>query len=139
MHPPQASPHLLASEVLYRFSSTAYDEWNLESVGGGTIACGIDQMASSFLAQLTQRESIPHISMLISYLSITHGGGLGLGLMDAKSRAIPDFVLTMAQATRYAKFGIKFDDGGSNLHFPTSLGDIFRRSVNSTSTFLLKT
>ena len=72
VHPPQASPHLVVSEVLYRFSSTAYDEWNLESVGGGTIACGIDQMASSFLAQLTQRESIPHTSMLISYLSITH-------------------------------------------------------------------
>jgi len=62
---------------------------------------GIDAMANSFLAKLAQWHSIPTDSMLIAYISITQGG---LGLMDASSRAFPNFVLTMCQAIRYGEW-----------------------------------
>ncbi|KAL7527629.1 LOW QUALITY PROTEIN: hypothetical protein ACHAXR_002051 [Thalassiosira sp. AJA248-18] len=95
-------PHLLGSEVLYRFTRSSHDEWNRWS-GSGPLAVGIDEMANTFLAKLAQLESTPHTSLLIAYISIAQGG---LGMMDAMSRAIPDFVLTLAHATRrFAKYG----------------------------------
>lgn len=57
-------------------------------------------MASTlFLARLTNSTALPDTSMLIAYISIAQGG---LGLMDARIRAIPDFVFTMASAVRAA-------------------------------------
>ncbi|KAL7531480.1 hypothetical protein ACHAXR_004065, partial [Thalassiosira sp. AJA248-18] len=123
-------PHLLGSEVLYRFLRSSHDAWNRWS---GPLAVGIDEMANNFLAKLTQHESIPHTSLLIAYISVAQGG---LGMMDAMSRAIPDFLLTMAHATRFAKYGISFDDDKAPLQLPRSLGDLFCRSVNVDSKFL---
>ncbi|KAL7533492.1 hypothetical protein ACHAXR_005267, partial [Thalassiosira sp. AJA248-18] len=124
-------PHLLGSEVLYRFTRSSHDEWNRWS---GPLAVGIDEMANAFLSKLTQHATIPHTSLLIAYISIAQGG---LGMMDAMSRAIPDFVLTMAHATRFAKFGISFDDDKPSLKLPQSLGDLFRCSVNNVNSKFL--
>ena len=93
------TPHLLGSEVLYSLDTTnppEYDQWN------GPLASRIHNMAKSFLATLTNTPSIPETSMAIAYISLAHGG---LGLMDPHSRAIPDFVVTMASAVKSASAG----------------------------------
>ena len=82
-------PHLLGSEVLYRFQPEFYKSWNEWT---GPLATGIDRMVESVLASLTNRRSLELDSMFIAYMTIAQGG---LGLMDAFTRAVPDFVITM--------------------------------------------
>ena len=49
-------PHLLGPEVMYCFQESTYERWNDWT---GPLSVGIHQMVNSFLAQLTQRSSIP--------------------------------------------------------------------------------
>ena len=82
-------PHLLGSEVMYCFHETGYRD--------GILSIGIGNMVNDFLAKLMFRDSIPPDSLLIAYIAITQGE---LGLMNAHTRAVLDFVLTMRQDTR---------------------------------------
>ena len=82
-------PHLLGSEVLYCFSPSGHERWDDWT---GQLSIGISLMVEQFLSALTQRSSIPRHALLISYMTIAQGG---LGLMDASTHAMPNFVLTM--------------------------------------------
>ena len=123
-------PHLLGSEVMYCFSETNYERWN-DWVG--PLSVGIDSMVNSFLARLTCRTSIPQDSLMIAYMTIAQGG---LGLMDASTRAIPDFVLTMSQAIRHAEEGFSFGSHTTPYRLPTTLTNLFNGTLNPTSIFL---
>jgi hypothetical protein len=123
-------PHLLGTEVLYRFRESAYDGWN---DWNGPLAAGIHEMVDEFLATITQRNTIPLDSRLIAYISIAQGG---LGLMDASARAIPDFVLTMSRAARYAAKGASFSKDADPLPLPHTLASLFATTTNPESTIL---
>ena len=75
----------------------------------------------------------PPDSLLIAYIAIAQGG---LGLMDAHTRAVPNFVLTMSQAIRHAEKGFSSSKTEPTYHLPATLCDIFRLTKNTTSSFL---
>ena len=56
--------------------------------------------------------------------------------MDASSRAIPDFVLTMSQATGYAQYGFSLDKNMPPYVLPRSLSSLFFSTINTSSIFL---
>ena len=56
--------------------------------------------------------------------------------MDAHTRAVPDLVLTMSQAIRYAEKGFSFSKLEPTYHLPTTLCNLFRMHTNATSGFL---
>ena len=60
-----------------------------------TAQVSIVNMVNDSLTKLTSRNSIPpdSLSILIAYIDIAQGG---LGPMDAHTRAVPDFVLTVS-------------------------------------------
>jgi hypothetical protein len=60
----------------------------------------------------------------------------GLGLMDASTRAIPDFVLTMSQAIRHAEEGFSFGSHTTPYRLPPTLTNLFNGTLNPTSIFL---
>ena len=124
------TPHLLGSEVLYRFQESAYERWDDWS---GPLACRIDTMVNSFISRLAQRDNIPTFSLLIAYISIAQGG---LGLMDPFTRAIPDFVLTMSHATRYADRGIQLSRSEASIKLPPTLCQLFSTQHNPQSAIL---
>ena len=123
-------PHLLGSEVMYCFDNVEYKQWDEWC---GQLAIGIDNMVDYFLSRITARDSIPFTSRLIAYITIAQGG---LGLMDAHTRAIPDFVLTMSQSIRYASHGFAFSANESNYMLPLSLRSLFNFNTNQSSKFL---
>ena len=123
-------PHLLGSEVMYSFSGTSSERWDDWM---GPLATGISSMVESFLSKLTQRQSIPLASLLIAYITVSQGG---LGMMDAATRAIPDFVITMSQAICYAEVSFTFNKDKTPLTLPTSLSNLFSTTNNQSSTFL---
>ena len=125
-------PHLLGSEVMYCFQESSYERWN---DWAGPLSVGIDTMVGDFLARLTQRPSIPLDSQLIAYMTIAMGG---LGLMDASSRAIPDFIITMSQAIRYAEQGFSFDKVNPPYHLPVGLASLFTGHGNPGSPLLAR-
>ena len=112
-------PHLLGSEVLYNPTVVDASNWHNWR---GQLAVGIDSMVNNFLAALTGRDSVPKASMLIAYISIAQGG---LGLMDASSCAVPDMIITMSAAIRYAECGFTFGKCTACLH----LSAIFSAAV----------
>ena len=85
-------PHFLGSEVMFCFQGTAYERWD---EWRGPLSVGIDGMVNNFLSELTCRDLILLDSLLIAYIAISQGG---LGLMDAHTRAMYNFVLTMSHA-----------------------------------------
>ena len=90
-------------------------------------------MVEHVLAKLTNRTSLEVDSLLISYITIAQGG---LGLMDAFTRAVPDFVITMSQSIRYAEkgFDLQYDKNPTILH--PSLTALYSLHGNPTSTIL---
>ena len=91
-------PHLLASEDLCTANSTEPSLWYNWK---GPLAKGIHKMTGDFLANMAGRTLIPAQSHLIANIISVAGGGISM--LDPAAQAIPDFVLTMAQAIHYAE------------------------------------
>jgi hypothetical protein len=106
---------------------TSWDTWT------GPLAHRIHSMAKNFLSKLTNNNSIPETSMLIAYITISQGG---LGLMDAHTRAIPDFVVTMCSAIRAATSGFYMGHNERPITLPTSLANHFSNLHNFASPIL---
>ena len=87
-------------------------------------------MVRYFLSQLTNRTSIPPGSLLIAHLSIAHGG---LDLMNTHTQALPDFILTMRQATQYAKNELLLPPSKPTCMIPVMLHTLFHGQTNKTS------
>ncbi|KAL7531115.1 hypothetical protein ACHAWF_003634, partial [Thalassiosira exigua] len=123
-------PHLLGSEVLYAHDPTVRQQWD---AWVSPLSESIDTMADGFIAKLTGRSSIPADSLLIAYITIAQGG---LGFMDPFTRAVPDFVLTMSRAARYAEHGVRLGRGEDNVRLPNSFSRLFSLSHNRDSRIL---
>ena len=60
-----------------------------------------------------------------------------LVLIDASTQAIPDFVLTMSQATRHAKESFSFGSLTTPYRLPITLtNNLFNGTLNPTYTFV---
>jgi hypothetical protein len=102
----QAQKQVLGLDII---QPQHWDNWT------GPLATSIDSMANSFLSKLIDELSLPLHSMLIAYIPLNQGG---LGLLDAATRAIPDFVLTMTSAYRYACDGITLGQDTPSVLLP---------------------
>ena len=123
-------PHLLGSEVLYAHDPSERQKWD---AWVSPLSKGIDAMVEGFIAKLTGRTSVPADSLLIAYITIAQGG---LGFMDPFTRAVPDFVLTMSRAARYAEHGVRLGRGEDNVRLPNSFSRLFSLSHNRDSRIL---
>ena len=75
----QKVPHLLGAEVMHLlpldYDARHWEEWN------GPLTARVDEQIVSFLGDLTGRE-IPQASLLLSQISVAHGG---LELLNASA------------------------------------------------------
>jgi hypothetical protein len=94
----QKLPHLLASDILHNLPindpDPKWEEWN------GPLTSDIDDIISTFLTTLTNEPTISPSVILISQLGLASGG---LGLLCLRTRAAPDFVITMTAAIHNAQ------------------------------------
>ena len=73
-------------------------------------------MLAKFVSDLIGVAVLPHHALLICQLNLNaDAGGLGLGIMDPRARAIPNFMLNFTTSTRHATNGIHL-----NKHLHTS-------------------
>jgi hypothetical protein len=90
----QKLPHLLSADVLYHLPTDnpnpPWEEWN------GPLTSNTDSIIKAFFTSLLTTADItpdiPEYAILISQLGLRAGG---LGLLCPRTRAAPDFVITM--------------------------------------------
>ena len=97
----QKLPHLLGSDVLHHFDPINpppdWTDWD------GPLTSTTNHIITKFLSDITGTTSLPHHALLIAQLNINAGG---LGIMDPRSVAILDFMLSFTSARRHATNGI---------------------------------
>ena len=96
----QKLPHLFGCNVLYHFdpnnSPPNWTDWD------GPLTSTTNFIITKFLSGLIGTISIPHHALLIAQLNINVGG---LGILDPRPVAIPDFMLSFLFARRHATSG----------------------------------
>ena len=127
----QKLPHLLGNAIMHNlpdnYDGAHWEEWY------GPLTQMIDIQIKSFLAKITGRDDVPDLALFLSQIPLAKGG---LGIISPSCRAAPDFVITMAQAMRYASNGFSFskDLESTNLH--PSITDLFLLESNPHSLYL---
>ena len=100
----QKLPHLLGSDVLHHYDITnpppTWTDWN------GPLTSATNHIITKFISDLINCRTIPHHALLIAQLHLQEGG---LGILDPRSRAIPDFMLTFTTSARHAIGGIRLN------------------------------
>ena len=104
-----------------------WEDWN------GPLTSDIENIISTFLASLLNQPTIPPSTILISQLGLASGG---LGILSPRTRAVPDFVITMTTATRNAKHGFNLHRDLLPFKLHQSICDLFTPSINTTSHIL---
>jgi hypothetical protein len=99
----------------------------------GPLTSNIDDIISTFLTTLTNQPTIPPSAILISQLGLASGG---LGILCPRTRAAPDFVMTMTAAIRNAQQGFRLHHDLLSFKLHQSLSNLFQTSTNPTSHIL---
>ena len=131
----QKLPHLLSADVLYHLPTNnpnpPWEEWN------GPLTSNTDSIIKAFFTSLlTTADITPNIAeyaILISQLGLRVGG---LGLLCPRTRAAPDFVITMASARRNALHGFQIHKDLPNFPIHQTIGTLFDISTNTNSKIL---
>ena len=100
---------------------------------GGWCTDEVDTIIHDFLASLVGHEDIPEYALLISQLSVSHGG---LGLLYPSHRAAPDFVITMKEAYQYATKGFTFNEDLDPFQVHPTIASLFSLDTNPNSKYL---
>jgi hypothetical protein len=87
----------------------------------------IEDMSDSFIADLLSQHNLPRHSTLITEIGASQGG---LGILSPRRRAIPDFILSMVQAHRYATHGIQLNRDLAPVRLHPSLADLYNKDHN---------
>ncbi len=129
-------PHLLGYDVLHHLPL----DYNLGDVGWqawqGHLIDATNSLISTFFKNLLNLDSsLPSHSTFIAQGSLSLGG---LGIPRPSARAIPDFVLTMAMATRSATYGFRLHKEAPNFHLPQAITSLYHLASNPTSHTLLR-
>jgi hypothetical protein len=129
-------PHLLDSDVMHNhspdFENDLWYNWN------GHLTQGIDTIIQSFLKSLLDIQppnEIPTYSTLITHLNVNQGG---LGLLNASTKAIPNFVINMRNCRQRISQGFQLNKDITQIHLHTSIGDLFDTTSNHDSACLSK-
>jgi hypothetical protein len=115
--PHQKIPHLLSCDVLYHYDTDEpppdWTDWN------GPLTSATNHIIARFISDTIGVTTLPHHALLIlAQLSLNAGG---LGILDPRTRAIPDFMLTFTTSTRHVTNGIYLNKHLNNVHLdPTS-------------------
>ena len=127
----QKIPHLLSTDVLYHLplddDDPPWEEW------AGPLTAATDRLINDFFTSLLSLPSTPERSILISQISLRHGG---LGILCPRTRAAPDFVITMKSALRNASHGFRIHKHLPSFQLHSSLGDLFDLTSNPDSLIL---
>jgi hypothetical protein len=131
----QKLPHLLSVDVLFHLPTDdpnpPWKEWN------GPLTSNIDSVIKAFfyslLTTLDITPDIPEYAILLSQLGLRAGG---LRLLCPRTRAAPDFVITMASACRNALRGFRIHKDLPNFLIHPTIGALFDISTNTTSNIL---
>jgi hypothetical protein len=84
-------------DVLYHYNTDEpppdWTDWN------GPLTSATNHIIARFISGTIGVATLPHHALLIAQLSLNAGG---LGILDPRTRAIPDFMLTFTTSTRHA-------------------------------------
>jgi hypothetical protein len=127
----QKLPHLLGSNVLHHYNITnpppIWTDWN------GPLTSTTNKIIESFLATLLTLLNIPQHTLLISQPPLNNGG---LGMLEPRSSAIPDFMLIFTTSTPQVTKGIYLNKHLANPLLHTTLSDLYSLDRNPTSLIL---
>ena len=128
----QKIPHLLGSNVLYHYDTATpphdWTNWN------GPLTAATNHIIARFISDIIGVPTLPHHALLIAQLSLKAGG---LGILDPRTRAIPDFILTFTTSTRHATKGIYLNKHLNNVHLHPTIAELYS-TTNNTESIILK-
>jgi hypothetical protein len=120
----QKIPHLLDINVLYHYDTDEpppdWTNWN------GPLTLTTSHIIARFISDTTGVTTLPHHAL--PQLSLNAGG---LGFLDPRTRAIPDFMLTFTTSTQHATNGIYLNKQLNNVHLHPTIAALY-----STTTYL---
>ena len=124
-------PHLLDSDVMHNhtpdFDNAQWYNWN------GYLTQGIDNIIHSFfkhLLDIPSSDNIPTYSTLIAHLNINKSG---LGILNASTRAVPNFIINMMTCQRRIKYGFQINKDITPINLHTSIAHLFDITKNQDS------
>ena len=122
----QKIPHLLGCNVLYYHYDTDepppdWTDWN------GPLTLATNHIISRFISYTIGVTTLPHHSLLIAQLSLNAGG---LGILDPRTRAIPDFMLTFTTSTRHATNRMYLNKHLNNVHLHPTIAALYSTNTN---------
>jgi len=127
----QKLPHLLGSDVLYHYDPNnpppTWTDWN------GPLTSATNHIIAKFISDLIGVAVLPHHALLICQMNLNAGG---LGILDPRSRAIPDFMLNFTTSTRHATSGIHLNKHLKNVHLHKTISDLYSTHTNPHSLIL---
>ena len=127
-------PHLLDADVMHNhtpeFENDQWYNWN------GYLTEGIDNIIKTFFKHLLDipiTDEIPTYSTLIAHLNINKGG---LGILNASTRAAPNFVVNMMTCRRRISLGFQQNKDITPIILHTSIANLFNIETNHESSCL---
>ena len=124
-------PHLLGADVMHNhtaeFDNEQWYNWN------GHLTEGIDSITNEFMTELVglpPTYELPTYSTLISHLNINRGG---LGLLNASTRAAPDFVINMMTCRKRISQGFQLNKDITPIKPHISIMHLFDTATNEQS------
>jgi hypothetical protein len=127
----QKIPHLLGCDVLYHYDTDDppqdWTDWN------GPLTAATNHIIARFLSDIIGVPILPHHALLIAQLSLNVGG---LGILDPRTRAIPDFMLTFTTSTRHATNRIFLHKHLNNVHLHPTISALYSTTTNPHSLIL---
>ena len=127
----QKIPHLLGCDVLYHYDPCnpppTWTDWN------GPLTSATNHIIANFISDLVGAPVLPHHALLICQMNLNAGG---LGMLDPRSRAVPDFMLTFTASTRHATAGIHLNKHLQNVHLHHTISALYSTNANPHSLIL---
>jgi hypothetical protein len=127
----QKLPHLLGCDVLYHYDTNnpppTWTDWN------GPLTSATNHIITKFISDLVGVAVLPHHALLICQMNLNAGG---LGILDPRSRAIPDFMLTFTTSTRHATNGIHLNKHLNNVLLHHTISALYSTHTNPHSLIL---
>ena len=129
----QKLPHLLGSDVLHHFDPNNpppdWTDWD------GPLNSTTNHITTKFLSDITGTTSLPHHTLLIAQLNINAGG---LGILNPRSVAIPDFVLSFTSARQHATNGIYLNKQLRTVPIHSTISGLFSLSSTNHESLILQ-
>jgi hypothetical protein len=104
-----------------------WTDWN------GPLTAATNHIITRFLSDIIGVPVLPHHALLIAQLSLNAGG---LGILDPRTQAIPDFMLAFTSSTRHATKGIYLNKHLNNVHIHSTIPVLYSTTTNPHSIIL---